>query len=179
MDCGPTLDSNGVPMDAFTPGGNPVPYIAPSAPGGLPSGPAVNLGMACGTLLFPDAFRTQFSGVGSVSRLEEKASSIYHALQVSVRRSVGRLTLSGAYTYSHSIDDSSSARDAVILDTYDVGRARASSNFDQRHLFNPGLCIRFAVLQESGIGQQDSRRMGVVRRSPPSNRARHSASPTE
>jgi len=153
-DCGTTLDSNGVPMDAVTPSGTPVPYIAPSTPGGLPSGPAVNLGMACGTLLFPDAFRTQFPGVGSVSRLEEKASSIYHALQLSVRRSVGRLTLSGAYTYSHSIDDSSSARDAVILDTYDVGRARASSNFDQRHLFNLGYVYDLPFFKSPGLANK-------------------------
>ncbi len=43
-----------------------------------------------------------------------------------------------SYTYSHSIDDSSSARDAVILDNYDLARARADSNFDQRHQFNLG-----------------------------------------
>ncbi|MGC2193439.1 MAG: hypothetical protein WA628_02105, partial [Terriglobales bacterium] len=153
-DCGTTLDDNGVPMDALTPSGAPVPYIAPSAPGGLPSGPAVNLGMACGTILFPDAFRTQFPGVGSVSRLEEKASSIYHALQISVRRSVGGLTLSGAYTYSHSIDDSSSARDAVILDTYDLGRARASSNFDQRHLFNLGYVYDLPFFKNPGLANK-------------------------
>ena len=116
----------------------------------MPTGPAVNLGIACGRIAFPDAFRSQFPGVGSVSRLEEKASSIYHALQISVRHSVGGLTLSGAYTYSHSIDDSSSARDAVILNTYDVARARASSNFDQRHLFNLGYAYDLPLFGSPG-----------------------------
>jgi hypothetical protein len=154
-DCGP-LDSSGafptdefgVPTAATTPSGAPV---VNAGPGVL--SPAVYLGIAaCGTN--PDPFRTQFPGIGSVSRLEEKASSIYHALQVSVRRSVGRLTVSGAYTYSHSIDDSSAARDAVIRDSYDVARARASSNFDQRHLFNLGYVYDLPFFKSPGLANK-------------------------
>jgi len=154
-DCGPVdasgafpVDAYGVPTAATTPSGAPV----VNAGSGVLS-PAVYLGIAaCGTN--PDPFRTQFPGVGSVSRLEEKASSIYHALQLSVRRSVGGLTLSGAYTYSHSIDDSSSARDAVILNTYDVARARASSNFDQRHLFNLGYVYDLPFFKSPGLANK-------------------------
>jgi len=115
---------------------------------------AINLAIACGAS--PDGFRTQFPGMGSVNRLEEKASSIYHSLQVGVRRSVGRLSLSGSYTYSHSIDDSSSAHDPLIVDSYDLARVRASSNFDQRHLSISATCTicRFSKrrdwLQDSG-----------------------------
>jgi hypothetical protein len=107
-----------------------------------PSGVAVtgqaliNLNIACGNVPFPDLYRTQFPGVSSVSRLDEKASSTYHAMEMSARHNVGGLELSVAYTYSHSIDDSSSARDPVILNTYNLGSARASSNFDQRHQLN-------------------------------------------
>jgi hypothetical protein len=151
VDCGTTLDTNGVPMDALTPSGVPVQYIAPTTPGGLPSGPAVNLGLACGSVTFPDLFRSQFQGVGSVMRLTESASSIYHGLQLSVRRSVGRLQLSGAYTYSHSIDDSSSARDPGALNTYDLNRSRASSNFDQRHLFNASYVYDLPFFTKPGL----------------------------
>jgi carboxypeptidase family protein len=153
-DCGTTFDANGVPMDALTPSGAPVPYIAPTTPGGLPSGPAVNLGLACGRVAFPDEFRTQFPGIGSVSALREQASSTYHGLQASVRRNVGGLQLSLAYTYSHSIDDSSSARDAIILDTYDLARARASSNFDQRHLFNLGYVYDLPFFRNPGLSHR-------------------------
>ncbi len=154
VDCGTTLDANGVPMDAVTPSGVPVAYIAPTTPGGLPTGPAVNLGIACGSVSFPDAFRTQFPGVGSVNALREQASSSYHALQTSVRRSVGGLQLSLSYTYSHSIDDSSSARDAIILDTYDLARARASSNFDQRHLFTLGYVYDLPFFRSPGLSHK-------------------------
>lgn len=110
---------------------------------------AANLAIACGGN--PDPFRTQFPGIGSVTRLEEKASSTYHALQLSIRRSMGRLQFSGAYTYSHSIDDSSSAHDPLILNTYDLNRARASSNFDQRHLFNASYVYDLPFFTKPGL----------------------------
>ena len=65
---------------------------------------AINLQTACGNDANP--YRP-FYGIGNITRLENKASSIYHAFQLSVRKSVGALSLSAAYTYSHSIDDSS------------------------------------------------------------------------
>src|SRR5262249_41190802 len=42
---------------------------------------------------------------------------------------------SASYTYSHSIDDASSGGDASFVDSYDFASNRASSNFDQRHVF--------------------------------------------
>ena len=62
-----------------------------------------------------------------------KRQSNYNALEVSVRHSIGGLELNAAYTYSHSIDDSSSANDAGLINTYALSTFRASSNFDQRH----------------------------------------------
>jgi hypothetical protein len=152
-DCGTTLDAGGVPMDALTASGVPVQYNAPGA-NGLPSGPAVNLGIACGELSAPDAFRTQFPGIGSVSRIEERASSIYHALQLSLRRSVGSLQVSASYTYSHSIDDSSSARDPIILDTFNLARARASSNFDQRHMLTFSYIYDLPFFKSPGLAHK-------------------------
>jgi hypothetical protein len=128
-DCGPTFDTNGVPTKAMTADGVPVPY------GGLGVlSPAVNLGIAaCGTN--PNIFRP-FPGYGTITHLESRASSTYNALQTSLRRSVGQLTISGAYTYSHSIDDSSDRGDSTFVNTYNFAANRASSNFDQRHVFN-------------------------------------------
>ena len=94
---------------------------------------AVNFNVACGGN--PNPYRA-YSGVGSITSLEDGANSIYNALQVSIRRTVGRLNLSLAYTYSHSLDDSSDRYDSNFVDSYNLGLTRASSNFDQRHLLN-------------------------------------------
>jgi carboxypeptidase family protein/TonB-dependent receptor-like protein len=127
--CG-TLDSFGVPIDGTTPSGIPVPYFGPGV-----MSPAVNFGIGAGCGTNPDVFR-RFQGYTSINRLEEKASSIYHAFQFAGRRQMGGLQLALAYTYSHSIDDSSSRGDGNLVNAYDPRANRASSNFDQRHAFN-------------------------------------------
>jgi hypothetical protein len=109
----------------------------------------INLGVAaCGAN--PNFFRP-FLGYGTITHLEEKASSTYHALQSSVRRSVGQLTLSAAYTYSHSIDDSSDRSDSSFVNAYDFAANRASSNFDQRHIFNFSYVWDIPIFRSPGI----------------------------
>jgi len=125
-------------FDATTnPTGN---TVCPTAPGQAPrvngvavTGPAANnvLIAACGTSA--DLLRTAFPGYSNITFLRNAANSIYNALQVAANRSVGDLTLSVAYTYSHSIDDSSDRSDAGFVNAYDLAANRASSNFDQRH----------------------------------------------
>jgi hypothetical protein len=155
-DCGPVdpitgtfpADAYGVPTNASTPSNAVVPY---GGPGVL--SPAVYLGVAaCGTN--PDPFRAQFPGIGSITRIEEKASSTYHALEISGRHTVGGLQLSLSYTYSHSIDDSSSARDPLIVNTYDLARERASSNFDQRHLFTLSYVYDLPFFKNPGLANK-------------------------
>jgi hypothetical protein len=95
---------------------------------------AINLGIAaCGANADP---LRPVPGYATITHLELESSSVYHALQTSLRRSVGQLTLSGAYTWSHSIDDSSDRGDGSLVNAYDFPSNRASSNFDQRHIFN-------------------------------------------
>ncbi len=91
---------------------------------------AVNLFVACGGN--PDPLRP-VNGLSNITRLQDTANSIYHSLQFSARRTVGDLTLSVAYTYSHSIDDSSDRFDNAFVDSYNVAGNRAASSFDQRH----------------------------------------------
>ena len=110
-DCG-TLEVNGAPV---------------------PPQVAVNLAVACGSS--PDQFRP-FLGYSDINHLEYKASSIYHAFQLSGRRNVGGLELGLAYTYSHSIDDSSDRFDGSFVNSFDPRSNRASSNFDERHILN-------------------------------------------
>jgi Carboxypeptidase regulatory-like domain len=128
-DCGTTFDSLGVPKAATTPSGAPVPY------GGLGvMSPAVNLGVAaCNTLA--DVFRP-YPGYGNITKLELESSSTYNALQASLRRNVGQLSLNVAYTWSHSIDDSSDRGDGSFVNSYDFTSNRASSTFDERQILN-------------------------------------------
>jgi hypothetical protein len=110
--------------------------------------PAENLDVACGN--DPNPYRP-FAGIGSITRRDPSASSIYHALQVGVRHNVGGLQLSAAYTYSHSIDDGSDWGDASLLNTYNLSAFRASSNFDQRHVFNIGYVYDLPFFKKSGL----------------------------
>src|SRR5207253_4807095 len=94
---------------------------------------ARNLAVACGTVISNASVRTAFHGFNNINTLRDEANSIYHSLQTGVQRTVGDLTLSMAYTYSHSIDDSSDRSDTAFVNAYDFAANRASSNFDLRH----------------------------------------------
>lgn len=97
----------------------------------VPNAALSNLFVACGNNA--DLVRTAFPGVSNIADLQDAANSSYNALQVSANRTIGDLTLSLAYTYSHSIDDSSDRSDTAFVDSYDYALNRASSTFDQRH----------------------------------------------
>ena len=96
---------------------------------------ANNLAVACGNNANP---YLPYAGIGSITRKDQTGSSNYNALQASLRHSVGGLQLSAAYTYSHSIDDSSDYNDSGFVDSYSLNAYRASSNFDERHIINIG-----------------------------------------
>ncbi|HKN75086.1 MAG TPA: TonB-dependent receptor [Candidatus Acidoferrum sp.] len=100
--------------------------------GPLNAAAANNLNVACGLIPTANTLRTAFPGYGDVNTLRDAANSIYNALQVSARRTVGALTVSLAYTYSHSIDDSSDRGDAAFVNAYDYAANRANSTFDMR-----------------------------------------------
>lgn len=123
-------DAYGVPTNAVTAYGTPIGYTPPSTPGGLPSGAAVNLSIACGNNA---NFFRPFVGIGSIQRKDQTGSSNYNALEASLRHNIGGLELNAAYTYSHSIDDSSDYNDTGFVNSYNLNGYRASSNFDQRH----------------------------------------------
>ena len=109
---------------------------------------AINLTVACA--VDPSPFRP-FVGFGAINRLEEAASSTYHALQASLRRRVGALQFSAAYTYSHAIDNSSSRFDNNIVDSYKPSASRASGDFDRRHLLNVGYIYDLPFYKKPGV----------------------------
>jgi len=101
----------------------------------ITGGWANNLAVACGNNA---NFYLPYLGIGDITRKDQTGSSNYHALQASLRHSIGGLQLNAAYTYSHSIDDSSDNYDSGFLDAYDLNAYRTSSNFDERHIVNIG-----------------------------------------
>ncbi|HTS35322.1 MAG TPA: carboxypeptidase regulatory-like domain-containing protein [Candidatus Solibacter sp.] len=94
--------------------------------------PGINIAVACGN--DPDLFRTNFPGLGSIQRIESVANSNYNALQFSLRKTSGALTLDAAYTYSHSLDNSSDNQDSNFVNSANLHQNYASSNYDQRHI---------------------------------------------
>jgi Carboxypeptidase regulatory-like domain len=121
-----------------------------TTPSGVPvtGQAAIDLQVACGA--DPNPFRP-FHGVGSITRLENKSSSIYHAFQTSVRRTVGALQVNLAYTYSHSIDDSSDRYDGGTVDSYNPAAFRASSNFDIRHMLAVSYIYDLPFFKSGGL----------------------------
>ena len=109
----------------------------------------VHLNIACGNV-DPDAFRESFPGWDTVQGIGLNASSSYNALQVSGRRQAKDLEISTAYTYSHSIDNSSDRYDSNFVDTYNLRGNRASSNYDQRHIFNMTYIWNLPFFAHSG-----------------------------
>ena len=83
----------------------------------------------------PNLLRPYF-GFQRILSLQNVADSQYHALQTTVRRSHGPLTVGLSYTYSHSLDDSSDRSSASFVNSANIRSNWASSDFDQRHLFN-------------------------------------------
>ncbi|GAC1672385.1 MAG: hypothetical protein PVS2B2_04650 [Candidatus Acidiferrum sp.] len=115
----------------------------------VPAGASANLNVACGAN--PDPFRTAFPGFSNINTLRDAASSIYHSLQLGANRTVGSLTLSGAYTYSHSIDDSSDRGDGAFVNAYNIAANRASSNFDLRHNLSISYVYGLPFFRSSGF----------------------------
>ena len=86
----------------------------------------------------PNALREYARGLGQILSLANIADSNYNGFQATLRRTAGPIYLSIAYTYSHSIDNSSDRSDATFVNSYDIASNKASSNFDQRNLLNIG-----------------------------------------
>jgi carboxypeptidase family protein/TonB-dependent receptor-like protein len=119
--------------------------VGPGGPA-IPAAALTNFNIACGNDANPSR---PFRGLSTLELLETQANSHYHALQASVRRSVGAFSLTAAYTYSHSIDDSSDRADATFVDSYNLSANKASSNFDQRHILNLSYVYDLPLFRKS------------------------------
>jgi hypothetical protein len=132
---GPSWSCALYPMDAFVgPGGLPSPWNSTVDPTGT--------GFV--------QFQPQFS---SLPTWTNWASSNYHSLQVSVRKSVGIASFAANYVFSKSIDNASGAENvdltdggagtfgALIQNPFDHRLGRAVSDFNLKHNFNGDYVI--------------------------------------
>lgn len=99
----------------------------------------------------PNSLRQYAPGIGQIYSIQNQANSSYNALQATVRSTKGPVTIVGAYTYGHSIDDSSDRSDATFVNSFDLAANRASSNFDQRHLLNVGYVVKDPFMMMSRL----------------------------
>jgi Carboxypeptidase regulatory-like domain/TonB-dependent Receptor Plug Domain len=131
-----------------TPSGTAIPGYNSDLVPGHQAGVGINMYVACGGNV---AFFRPYLGYGTIHARFNAASSIYHGLEMSARKTVGALQISASYTYSHSIDDASSAGDGGFVDSYNFAVNRASSNFDQRHVFNFSYIYDLPFFKSGGL----------------------------
>jgi hypothetical protein len=146
---GPNGNTNANPAlnnQPWTPG-----QTVPGTNAPLTAQAVTNLNVACGLAPSTNALRTAYPGYGNINTLRDRADSIYHSLQASATRTVGDLTLSLAYSYSHAIDDSSDRSDNAFVNAYNIAANRASSNFDQRHSLSISYVYGLPLFKGSGF----------------------------
>jgi hypothetical protein len=151
-DCAPIINGGIPDVIPTTPSGVPIPGFVIPTPGSIAQPtigtPSVNFWIACGNTAAP--FRP-YLGYATIRRQDNAASSIYNALQLSARKTVGALQISASYSYSHSIDDASSGGDGSFVDSYNFHINRASSNFDQRHVFTLSYIYDLPFFKGNGL----------------------------
>ena len=83
----------------------------------------------------PTAFFVPYRGYTTIYSKEDTASSIYQALQVSFRHSLGHgLTFQAAYTWAHAIDDATSTYFENGVDDDHLSRWRATSDLNRSQM---------------------------------------------
>ncbi|MBT9331580.1 TonB-dependent receptor [Paracidobacterium acidisoli] len=166
------------------------PVTIPNSPGIGPGSPGyVNMFVACtGNPGFAgggspphklgisaDSVRP-YPGFSNIISVDNVADSEYNALQATLRQTTGSLTIGVAYTYSHSLDDSSDRSSANFANSLDIHSNHASSDFDQRHILNvnyiydlplPRLLEGFTHLLGTGFDPDDDSASAGTRKTTP------------
>jgi hypothetical protein len=106
-------------------------------------GSPVKLGVSADT-------RRPYLGFSNIISVENAADSEYDALQATLRQTTGSLTIGLAYTYSHSLDDASDRSSANFANSLDIHSSHASSDFDQKHIFNLSYIYDLPLLRLLG-----------------------------
>jgi hypothetical protein len=110
---------------------------------------ATRLYVACGNSA--DPFRP-YVGTSGINNVTNSAQSVYNAVQIGVTRYFGGLNGSLAYTYGHSLDDASDgSSNAEIVNGLNTHTSYASSNFDERHVFEASAVYDLPFFTSPGL----------------------------
>src|SRR4029079_12068931 len=93
-----------------------------------------------GSLQSRRPFNAQYRDLGAIDQMETIGESTYNGLQISaIQRSWHGLSGRANYTFGHSQDTASEARNTLIRDATNIGADWADSDFDVRHIFSAGF----------------------------------------
>src|ERR1700722_9117247 len=110
---------------------------------------AIRLYIACG--FDADPFRP-YIGTSGINNVTNSAQSVYNAVQIGITRYFGGLNGSLAYTYGHSLDDASDgSSNAEIVNGLNTHTSYASSNFDERHVFEASAVYDLPFFTSPGL----------------------------
>ncbi len=88
-----------------------------------------------------------YNGFSNILSIANVANSNYNGLQATLRRTKGAFTLGVAYTYSHSLDETSDRASANFVNSLDLKSNYASSDFDQRQLLSVNYIYQLPLIQ--------------------------------
>jgi len=99
-------------------------------------------------------FFVPYRGFGWMTGKQNTAVSNYNSLQVSLRHDVGHgLTFQGAYTWAHSIDDSTSSYFSTYVDdNFDLSRWRATSDLNRAQVLEMSYVYELPFFKHSSSG---------------------------
>src|ERR1051325_2488958 len=79
-------------------------------------------------------WRRPYANLSDATGVAPWGNSIYNSMQTTLERRMGAVRLSAAWTWAHSIDDTSGeSSNSPIQDSRNLAAQRASSTFDVRH----------------------------------------------
>lgn len=99
------------------------------------------------TIAYGLNFLRPFRGLGKIQSITNAANSAYHSVQFTLHHVKGPLDVGLAYTYSHSIDTASDRFSSNFVDSFNLRANRASSDFDERQLFNLNYQYKLPLLR--------------------------------
>jgi hypothetical protein len=124
----------------------PQPFVTQTGYRYYPGDPAYkNLEAACTTGANPNSLR-KYPGYGRVLSIENRVNSSYNALQITVHHVHGPWNIGVSYSYGHSIDEASDRFESALGNSLDPSSNRASSDFDERHIFNLSYVYKLPIV---------------------------------
>jgi hypothetical protein len=107
-----------------------------------------------GSLQSRRPFNAQYPDLGAIDQMETIGESTYNGLQISaIQRSWHGLSGRANYTFGHSQDTASEARNTLIMDATNIGADWADSDFDVRHIFSAGFSYDIPAFAHNRLGE--------------------------